>query len=96
MPGAYHLLFASFSVAQFLATPIIGRLSDRLGRKPLLVFCLFGTALSQALFALAGSAWMLFVARILDGLTGGNNSVAQAVITDTTKPEERAKVFWYT
>ncbi len=86
-------LFASFSIAQFISTPIIGRLSDRWGRKPLLVFCLFGTAASQVLFALAGSAWVLFVARILDGLTGGNNSVAQAVITDTTKQEERAKYF---
>jgi len=87
------LLFASFSIAQFIATPIIGRLSDRWGRKPLLVFCLFGTAVSEAIFALAGSAWILFLARILDGLTGGNNSVAQAVITDTSKPEERAKYF---
>jgi len=86
-------LFASFSIAQFIATPIIGRLSDRWGRKSLLVFCLFGTAVSEVLFALAGSAWVLFIARILDGLTGGNNSVAQAVITDTTKPNERAKYF---
>lgn len=86
-------LFASFSIAQFFATPIIGRLSDRWGRKPLLLFCLFGTCLSEALFASAGAAWVLFLARVLDGLTGGNNSVAQAVITDTTKPEERAKYF---
>src|SRR5690554_3049766 len=66
-------LFASFSVAQFIATPIIGRLSDRYGRKPLLLLSLLGTSFSLALFASAGSALMLFIARILDGITGGNN-----------------------
>jgi multidrug resistance protein len=87
------LLFASFSAAQFLATPIIGRLSDRFGRKPLLLLCLLGTSGSLALFATASSAPMLFVARILDGITGGNISVAQAAIADSTKPADRAKAF---
>jgi multidrug resistance protein len=87
------LMFASFSLAQFIATPIIGRLSDKYGRKPLLLFCLFGTSLSLALFASATNVVMLFVARILDGITGGNNSVAQAIIADSTKGPERAKAF---
>lgn len=86
-------LFASFSLFQFLATPIIGRLSDTYGRKPLLLASLFGTAVSQALFALAWSQPILFLARILDGVTGGNMSVAQAIITDTHSQKERTKAF---
>lgn len=92
-PVGLSMLFASFSLAQFIATPIIGRLSDKYGRKPLLLLCLFGTSLSLALFAGARSVTMLFVARILDGITGGNNSVAQAIIADTTTGPERAKAY---
>lgn len=87
------VLFASFSVAQFIATPIIGRLSDRFGRKPLLLGCLFGTGVSLAMFASAQAVWMLFLSRIIDGVTGGNNSVAQAIIADTTEGSERTKAF---
>ncbi|PIY79321.1 MAG: hypothetical protein COY81_03205 [Candidatus Pacebacteria bacterium CG_4_10_14_0_8_um_filter_43_12] len=87
------MLFVSFSLFQFLATPIIGRLSDIYGRRPLLLISLFGTSLSLALFASATSIWMLFLARILDGITGGNMSVAQAVIADRLHGKERAKAF---
>jgi MFS family permease len=87
------VLFASYSLAQFIATPIIGRLSDVHGRKPLLFLSVLGTAFSFFLFALAGSAPMIFIARILDGITGGNISVAQAVVSDVTTPQERAKWF---
>lgn len=87
------LLFASFSLAQLLATPVIGRLSDKYGRKPLLLICLGGTAVSLALFASAQSMAMLFVARILDGITGGNISVAQAAIADSTSGKNRAQAF---
>lgn len=87
------LLFAAYSLAQFISTPIIGRLSDKFGRKPLLLYSVFGTALSFLLFAVANSAPLIFVARILDGITGGNISVAQAVISDTTEPKDRAKWF---
>lgn len=86
-------LFASFSIAQFIATPIIGRLSDSFGRKPLLLLSLLGTSLSLALFASAGNVVMLFVSRILDGITGGNISVAQAVIADSTEGKDRTKAF---
>jgi len=86
-------LFASFSIAQFIATPIIGRLSDRYGRKPLLLISLFGTGASMTLFALAWSAPVLFIARILDGITGGNITVAQAIIADIYPPEKRVKGF---
>lgn len=87
------LLLTSFSIAQFVATPILGRLSDRFGRKPVLVICLFGTALSLGMFALAKSILMIFVARMIDGVTGGNISVAQAIISDSTEGEERTKSF---
>ncbi|QHS56022.1 MFS transporter [Mucilaginibacter sp. 14171R-50] len=87
------LLTAAFSVAQFFATPVLGSLSDKWGRKPLLVFSLIGTAASFVLFGLANSIFMLFAARILDGLTGGNISVAQAMISDISTPKERAKNF---
>lgn len=92
-PLGISLLFASFSLFQFLATPIIGRLSDIYGRRPLLLISIFGTGLSLMLFASATSIWMLFVARILDGITGGNMSVAQAVIADRIHGKDRAKAF---
>lgn len=86
-------LMASFSLAQFLATPIIGRLSDRYGRKPLLMGSLFGTGVSMIMLALARTGTMFFAARVLDGLTGGNNSVAQAAVADSTSPKQRASAF---
>jgi multidrug resistance protein len=87
------LLTAAFSIAQFFATPVLGSLSDKYGRKPLLVFSLIGTAASFVMFGLANSVFLLFAARILDGLTGGNISVAQAMISDISSPKERAKNF---
>ncbi|MEO6509118.1 MAG: MFS transporter [Patescibacteria group bacterium] len=87
------LLFATFSICQFLATPLIGRLSDKYGRKPLLILSISGTALSFMLMAFAPSALFLFIARALDGITAGNIPVASAVITDTTEPKDRVKGF---
>ncbi len=84
-------LMASFSAAQFLATPVIGRMSDKYGRKPMLLGSLMGTSLSLALFASAWSVPLLFASRILDGITGGNISVAQAVIADSSEGKERSK-----
>lgn len=92
-PFGLSMLIATYSLFQFLATPFIGRMSDKYGRKPLLVICLLGTSASLALFASAQSLVQLVVARMLDGVTGGNNSVAQAVIADTHKPQDRAKAF---
>ncbi|MGH2612959.1 MAG: MFS transporter, partial [Rhabdochlamydiaceae bacterium] len=87
------LLFASFSVCQFISTPIIGRMSDKYGRKPLLLISIIGTAISFFLTAFAPNAVFLFLARMLDGITAGNIPVAFAVISDSTKPEERPKAF---
>jgi MFS family permease len=90
------LLFALYAIAQFFATPVIGKLSDRHGRKPLLIVSLAGTVAAGALAFVAGwahIAWLLFFARFFDGITGGNISVIQAVIADVTTPENRAKSF---
>jgi multidrug resistance protein len=86
-------LIACFPLAQLIATPILGKLSDNVGRKPVLLGSLIGTALSFYLFAEAGSIFMLFFARVLDGLTGGNISVAHAVIADSVPKAQRAKAF---
>ncbi|MCQ6958178.1 MFS transporter [Mucilaginibacter aquariorum] len=87
------LLTAAYSIAQFFATPVLGSLSDKFGRKPLLVISLIGTCASFIIFGLANGIFVLFAARILDGLTGGNISVAQAMVSDISSPKERAKNF---
>lgn len=87
------LLFSMFSICQFIATPIIGRLSDKYGRRPMLVISIAGTALSFFLMAFAPNALFLYIARAVDGLTAGNIPVAFAVISDSTRPEERTKAF---
>lgn len=87
------LLSLSYSAAQFLATPVLGALSDRVGRRPVLLISILGSAFGYFLFGWAGSLWVLFVSRILDGLTGGNLSTAQAYIADRSLPEDRAKNF---
>lgn len=92
-PTGLGMLFASFSLFQFLATPVIGRLSDVYGRRSMLLLSIFGTSVSMALFASAWSVPMLFFARIIDGITGGNISVAQAAIADSVHGKDRAKAF---
>ncbi len=90
-PVMFGLLMASFSLMQFFFAPILGRLSDRFGRRPVLVLSLIGSAAGYVLFGFAGSFAMLLVSRIIDGISGGNISTAQAVIADITGPEDRAK-----
>lgn len=87
------LLALGFSAAQFLAAPFLGVLSDRYGRRPVLLGSLAGTALGYFLFAWGPSLAILFLARILDGATGGNISTAQAAIADISSPKDRAKNF---
>lgn len=87
------LLTTAFALSQFFGTPVLGKLSDRLGRKYILVFSLAGTVAANLLASVAAAAWLLYTARILDGLTGGNTSVASAVISDITTPQQRPKAF---
>ncbi len=90
------LLVAIYPIGQFLATPILGQLSDRYGRKKILAISLLGTSISYVIFAIGivtKNIPLLFLARFFDGLTGGNVSVAQAMIADVSLPENRAKNF---
>jgi MFS family permease len=87
------LLFSVFSLFQLISTPIIGRLSDKYGRKPLLAISLIGSAISFFMMAFAPSAIFLFIARALDGITAGNIPVISAIISDTTDEKNRGKGF---
>jgi DHA1 family tetracycline resistance protein-like MFS transporter len=90
-PRVVGLLFASYSVMQLIFSPILGRLSDRYGRRPVLFFSLLGTSLGFFVLGFATTLWMLFAGRIIDGVTGGNISTAQAYIADVTSEHDRAK-----
>lgn len=90
-PELITLLNSSFFLAQFLAGPLLGRWSDRYGRVPVLVISLLGTVVSFIMMGTAQSLAMLFAARVLDGITGGNVIVAQAYITDITPREQRTR-----
>lgn len=85
------LLVASYAAAQLVGAPLLGRFSDRWGRRPVLLISLAGTLVGFLLLGFAKTLFVLFFARILDGLTGGNISVAQAYITDVTDESNRAK-----
>lgn len=87
------LLTFAYSAAQFVAAPILGVLSDRYGRRPVLLVSIFGSGIGYLLFGWAGSLWMMYLARVIDGVTGGNISITQAYIADISAPEDRAKNF---
>jgi len=90
-PFTIGILGATYSLFQLLAGPILGRLSDRYGRKKLLAISQMGSAIGFLILGLANSLPLLFLARIIDGITGGNISIAQAYIADITTKENRAK-----
>src|SRR3984885_15662238 len=92
-PLVIGLLFASFSFCQLIASPALGDLSDRYGRRPVLVFSLAGTVVSFVMLALAHSIAMLFLARIVDGVSGGNISTARAYVADVTEPKDRSRAY---
>ena len=87
------LLISVFAVCQLVAGPLIGHASDRTGRKPMLLISQVGTCIGFIVLALANSLWMIYLSRIIDGITAGNLSLAQAYIADNTPPEKRAKSF---
>jgi MFS family permease len=90
-PAAITLLSASFSLVQFLFAPLLGRISDSVGRRPIMLFTIAINAVGYALFGLAGSLPMLFLARITSGFGSANIGTAQAIVADSTTPETRAK-----
>src|SRR5947199_692368 len=90
-PREVGLLFASYSVMQLIFAPVLGRLSDKYGRRPVLLISLIGTSLGFLILGFATTLWMLFLGRIIDGISGGNISTAQAYIADVTTKEDRAK-----
>ncbi|MFL6466381.1 MAG: MFS transporter [Pyrinomonadaceae bacterium] len=85
------LLVASYSLMQFIFSPIWGNLSDRFGRRPVLFLTIFASSIGYLMIGLAGSLWMIYAGRILAGVMGGNLSTAQAYIADVTSRENRAR-----
>lgn len=85
------LLFTSFSLMQFLFAPLWGRLSDRIGRRPIILLGLLGSSISYLIFGMANSLWLLLASRLFAGICGANISTAHAYIADSTGPENRAK-----
>lgn len=87
------LLFTAYSFFQFLAVPGLGALSDRLGRRPVMLLCLMGSAAGYLLFGIGGALWVLFLGRIIDGVTGGNLGVIYAYLADITDSRERTRYY---
>jgi DHA1 family tetracycline resistance protein-like MFS transporter len=92
-PAVVGLLVSTYALCQLIAGPILGRMSDHTGRRPLLLVSQVGTLIGFLILAYAHVLWLVFLSRVIDGLTAGNLSLAQAYISDVTKPEERAKSF---
>lgn len=82
------MVYSIFAASAFIAGPILGGLSDRHGRRPVLITSILGTSLGWVIFALAGNIWIVFLSRIIDGLTAGNISVAQSYLTDIAKDDK--------
>ena len=89
------LLMSIYALCQFVAAPGLGVLSDRFGRRPILLLSLFGSIVGYILLGIGGAMWVLFLGRMIDGLTGGNISTVFAYIADITKPEDRGKFYRY-
>ena len=89
------LISSIFSFCQLFAAPITGKLSDRFGRKPILIFSQSSTVLGFLLLGMADTVWILILARLVDGLLGSNMTVTQAYLSDVTDPEDRTKTFGY-
>jgi DHA1 family tetracycline resistance protein-like MFS transporter len=87
------LLVSTYAVCQLVSGPLLGRVSDRVGRKPMLLVSQAGTFLGFLLLARANALWMIYVSRVIDGSTAGNLALAQAYISDNTRREDRAKSF---
>jgi MFS family permease len=89
-PALIGLFVASYSIFQFISSPILGAMSDKYGRRPLLIYSQIGSMIGFILLGIGGSMIVLFISRIIDGISGGNLTIAQAYIADVTEPHERA------
>src|SRR5262249_29677223 len=87
------LLVSVFAACQLVSGPFLGRLSDRVGRKPMLLVSQLGTFVGFLVLARASALWMIYLSRMIDGATAGNISLAQAYISDNTAPRDRARAF---
>jgi DHA1 family tetracycline resistance protein-like MFS transporter len=89
----YGGMLASYGLMQFLSAPVLGAVSDRLGRRPVLLISIFGLAFTFLLTAISPFLWLMLLARLIGGAAGGSFSVASAYVADVTKPEERSRSF---
>ena len=92
-PTAVGLLVSTYALCQLVAGPVLGQISDQVGRKPVLAVSQVGTLAGFLVLAFAPNLFFVFLARVIDGLTAGNLSIAQAYIADVTAPKERARAF---
>ena len=92
-PFVVGLLVTTYALCQLFSGPMLGRISDRIGRRPMLLLSQIGTLVGFFILAYANSLWVIFVSRIIDGITAGNLSLAQAYISDVSLPKDRAKSF---
>jgi len=88
---AVSLLVVIYAASLFFAAPILGRISDRYGRRPILLICFLGSAVGYFIFGIGGSLWVLYVSRAIDGFTGGNFAIVQSYISDISGKSDRAK-----
>lgn len=86
-------LTAVYAACVFLAAPVLGAFSDQIGRRPILILCLFGGGLGYLLFGIGGALWDFFLSRVIEGITGGSISTLYAYFSDSTSPDQRTKYF---
>jgi MFS transporter, DHA1 family, tetracycline resistance protein len=87
------LIVSAFALCAFFAAPVLGALSDRYGRRPILMLSLLGSAIGYVIFGIGGALWILFAGRIVDGLTAGNISTVYAYVGDTFAPDQRGRIY---
>jgi MFS transporter, DHA1 family, tetracycline resistance protein len=87
------LIVSAYALCAFFAAPVLGALSDRYGRRPILMLSLLGSAIGYVIFGLGGALWILFAGRIVDGLTAGNISTIYAYVGDSFAPDERGRIY---